>query len=38
VVAETYAAGASFDEIHARAMKGELAPDTPPLELPQVEA
>jgi catechol 2,3-dioxygenase len=37
-VAEASAAGASFAEIHARAMAGELAPDTPPLELPTVEA
>jgi NAD(P)-dependent dehydrogenase (short-subunit alcohol dehydrogenase family) len=37
-VADAYAAGASFDEIHARAMAGELSPETPPLELPQVEA
>ena len=27
-----------FEEIHARAMAGECAPETPPLELPQVEA
>jgi catechol 2,3-dioxygenase len=37
-VAEAAAAGASFDEIHARAMAGELAPDTAPLEVPRVEA
>ncbi len=30
--------GATFEEIHARAMAGEFAPDTPPLEVPQVEA
>ena len=37
-VAEAAAAGASFEEIHARAMAGEFAPETAPLELPQVEA
>jgi catechol-2,3-dioxygenase len=37
-VAAAAAAGASFEEIHARAMAGEFAPETPPLELPQVEA
>jgi 2-polyprenyl-6-methoxyphenol hydroxylase-like FAD-dependent oxidoreductase/catechol 2,3-dioxygenase-like lactoylglutathione lyase family enzyme len=36
-VAEAFAAGEPFDRIHARAMKSELAPDTPPLELPTVE-
>ena len=34
-VAEAYADGATFQEIHARAMAGELAPDTAPLEVPQ---
>jgi 2-polyprenyl-6-methoxyphenol hydroxylase-like FAD-dependent oxidoreductase/catechol 2,3-dioxygenase-like lactoylglutathione lyase family enzyme len=33
-VAEAYAAGESFEEIHARAMRGEFAPETPPLEVP----
>jgi catechol-2,3-dioxygenase len=37
-LAEAAAAGASFDEIHARAMAGELAPDTAPLAVPRVEA
>ena len=37
-VAAAYAAGASFDEIHARAMAGEFSPETPPLQVPQVEA
>jgi hypothetical protein len=37
-VAEAFAAGASFTEIHARATAGELAPETPPLQVPQVEA
>ena len=37
-VAEAAAAGASFEEIHARAMAGEFAPETPPLEVPKVEA
>jgi hypothetical protein len=37
-VAEVAASGATFREIHARAMAGEFAPDAPPLELPQVEA
>jgi 2-polyprenyl-6-methoxyphenol hydroxylase-like FAD-dependent oxidoreductase/catechol 2,3-dioxygenase-like lactoylglutathione lyase family enzyme len=37
-VAEAYAAGESFEQIHASAMNGELAPETPPLELPSVEA
>ena len=31
----TYAEGASFEELHSRAMAGELAPDTPPIPLPQ---
>jgi catechol 2,3-dioxygenase len=37
-VADAAASGATFQEIHARAMAGELAPSTPPLEVPQVEA
>jgi catechol-2,3-dioxygenase len=37
-VADAAAAGASFEEIHARAMAGEFAPETPPLEVPKVEA
>ena len=37
-VAEAYADGASFTEIHARAIAGEFAPETPPLQVPQVEA
>jgi catechol-2,3-dioxygenase len=37
-VAEAAAAGASFAEIHARAMADDLAPDAPPLEVPRVEA
>jgi catechol-2,3-dioxygenase len=37
-VAEAAAAGASFAEIHDRAMAGELSPDAPPLEVPRVEA
>jgi catechol-2,3-dioxygenase len=37
-VAAAYAAGTSFDDIHARAMAGEFAPDAPPVELPTVEA
>jgi catechol 2,3-dioxygenase len=37
-VAEGAASGATFEEIHARALAGEFAPDAPPLELPQVEA
>ena len=37
-VAEAAAAGAPFAEIHARAMAGELAPDTAPLAVPKVEA
>ena len=37
-VAAAYAEGASFEEIHARAMAGELAPETPPIATPQVEA
>jgi 2-polyprenyl-6-methoxyphenol hydroxylase-like FAD-dependent oxidoreductase/catechol 2,3-dioxygenase-like lactoylglutathione lyase family enzyme len=36
-VADAYAAGESFERIHARAMKGELAPETPPLEIPTAE-
>ena len=37
-VAAAYAAGTSFDEIHARAMAGELGPEAAPLDLPHVEA
>jgi catechol-2,3-dioxygenase len=37
-VAAAYAEGTSFDEIHTRAIAGELAPQTAPLELPQPEA
>jgi catechol-2,3-dioxygenase len=37
-VAAAYADGTSFEEIHARAMAGELAPDSPPVEIPRVEA
>ena len=37
-VAEAAESGATFQEIHARAMAGEFAPDAPPLEVPQVEA
>jgi hypothetical protein len=34
-VAAGSAAGEPFSEIHRRAMAGELAPETPPVELPQ---
>ena len=37
-LAAASAAGASFEQIHARAMAGEFAPETPPLATPQVEA
>ncbi len=37
-VAAAHAHGAAFADIHARAMAGEFAPDTPPLDVPQVEA
>jgi catechol 2,3-dioxygenase len=37
-VAEAAASGASFQEIHERAMAGGFAPDAPSLEVPQVEA
>ena len=37
-VAEAAASGATFQEIHARAMAGEFAPNTAPLDVPQVEA
>jgi catechol 2,3-dioxygenase len=37
-VAAAAAAGATFQEIHTRAMAGEFAPNTAPLEVPQVEA
>lgn len=33
-VAEAAAAGASFDEIHERAMAAEFAPPTPPVDIP----
>ncbi|MEA2143226.1 MAG: hypothetical protein QOI64_1656, partial [Solirubrobacteraceae bacterium] len=35
--AQAYADGERFDQIHARAIKGELQPDTPPLEIPTAE-
>jgi catechol 2,3-dioxygenase len=38
LVAAAHAGGASFADIHARAMNGEFAPEAPPLEVPQVEA
>jgi catechol 2,3-dioxygenase len=34
-VAAAYDEGASFEELHSRAIAGELAPDTPPIPLPQ---
>jgi catechol 2,3-dioxygenase-like lactoylglutathione lyase family enzyme len=37
-VAAAYAAGASFEEIHARARAGELGPEATPVDLPRVEA
>ena len=37
-VAEAYAAGESFEQIHARAMQGEFSPDVAPVEVPRVEA
>jgi catechol-2,3-dioxygenase len=37
-VADVYAGGATFEEIHAQAMAGELAPEQPGVELPQAEA
>lgn len=37
-VAEVHAQGTSFEEIHAKAMAGELAPEAAPLDLPSVEA
>jgi catechol-2,3-dioxygenase len=37
-VAQAAAAGVSFAQIHARAMAGDLEPDTLPLEVPKVEA
>jgi catechol 2,3-dioxygenase-like lactoylglutathione lyase family enzyme len=36
-VAEAYACGETHEQIHARAMHGDYAPDTPPLELPTAE-
>ena len=36
-VAAAYAGGATFEGIHAQAMAGELAPETPAVELPQAE-
>jgi hypothetical protein len=32
--AEAFAGGMTFEQIHARAIAGELAPDAEPLELP----
>ena len=37
-VAAAYAAGATFEQLHAQAMAGELAPEQPAVELPQAEA
>jgi catechol-2,3-dioxygenase len=37
-VAQAYASGESFDQIHARAMNAEFEPDVPPVQLPTVEA
>jgi catechol-2,3-dioxygenase len=37
-VADAYAAGSTFEQIHARGIAGELGPDAAPLDLPQVEA
>ena len=37
-VAGVYADGVSFDEIHRRAIAGELTPETAPLDLPQARA
>jgi catechol 2,3-dioxygenase len=34
-VASAFAEGASFDEIHANAMAGDLAPELAPVELPE---
>ena len=34
-VAAAFAEGVSFDEIHAQAMAGELAPEMAPVELPE---
>ncbi len=34
LVAEAAAAGASFEDIHARATAGEFAPEQPPVEIP----
>jgi catechol 2,3-dioxygenase len=34
-VAPAFAEGASFDEIHAKAMAGDLAPELAPVELPE---
>jgi 2-polyprenyl-6-methoxyphenol hydroxylase-like FAD-dependent oxidoreductase/catechol 2,3-dioxygenase-like lactoylglutathione lyase family enzyme len=36
-VAQAYAAGETFDQIHARAMNSEFEPDVPPVEIPQAE-
>jgi 2-polyprenyl-6-methoxyphenol hydroxylase-like FAD-dependent oxidoreductase/catechol 2,3-dioxygenase-like lactoylglutathione lyase family enzyme len=36
-VAAAHAEGATFDDIHARAMAGELAPEQPGVELPRAE-
>jgi 2-polyprenyl-6-methoxyphenol hydroxylase-like FAD-dependent oxidoreductase/catechol 2,3-dioxygenase-like lactoylglutathione lyase family enzyme len=37
-VAAAYAQGTTFEQLHAQAMAGELAPDQPGVELPQSEA
>ncbi len=34
LVADAAAAGASFDDIHTRAMAGEFAPPQPPVDIP----
>jgi catechol 2,3-dioxygenase len=37
-VAAAYAEGATFEQLHVRAMTGELAPERPAVELPRAEA
>jgi 2-polyprenyl-6-methoxyphenol hydroxylase-like FAD-dependent oxidoreductase/catechol 2,3-dioxygenase-like lactoylglutathione lyase family enzyme len=36
-VAQAFAGGESFVDVHARAIRGELAPEMPPVEIPQTE-
>ena len=36
-VAQAFAGGESFAQIHARAIRGEFQPEAPPVEIPETE-